>query len=96
MSKLLLFSISILPLQLFASVETVKVGFYSGKPGFFVMRGPEFQAKEIGIAMSSKVSEKLLKLTSSTGSLNQMYTCKVDGELQSIGYTIFEVKSCSR
>lgn len=96
MSKLLLFSISILPAQLFASVETVKIGFFSGKPGFYVVRGVDSQAKEVGVAMSSKVSEKLQKLTSNVATLDQTFTCKVDGELQSIGYTIFEVKSCSK
>lgn len=78
-----------------ALAETVKVGPYSGKPGYFV-RMRDSQTTMDALVMNADVSAKLAKLKFEK--LGGTLDCDVEGMQQSTGamlfYTIFKIKSC--
>ncbi len=75
--------------------ETVKVGPYSGKPGYFV-RMRDSQTTMDALVMNADVALKLgkLKFEKLGGTLD----CEVEGMQQSTGamlfYSIFSLKNC--
>lgn len=92
MKTLILCLLSLSTPFVFAMEETVLIGPYSGRPGYFVSHGVEYQATESAILMN-KSAEEMLKQQKFNG-LGSTKTCIVDGMMQTIGYTIFKVKSC--
>ena len=72
--------------------EVIQIGAYSGKVGYYVRIGTDFQLKQEAVIMNDEAYQKILKLDFIK--LGQLKTCDVDGTQQSIGYTIFKVKSC--
>jgi hypothetical protein len=78
-----------------ARAETVRMGSYSGRPGYFVKIGTEFQLTLDVLVMNAETLKALQKLTFS--GLGGMLTCEVEGTQQSLGttvYTLFKLKSC--
>lgn len=74
-------------------VETIKFGAYSGKPGYYVKIGPEFNVMFEAIMMNELVLKKSVQILSKT-KLGEARICDVIGAQQAIGYTIFSIKSC--
>lgn len=84
--SLLIFS----PLK--TKAEIIQLGVYSGKPGFFAKVGNKFQLTLDVIVMNDETFQKIHKLNFEK--LADTKTCDVKGMQQSVGYTIFEIKSC--
>lgn len=93
MKKLLL--LCLLSSSVFAGgfVETIKLGSYSGKPGYYAKVGPEFSVLFEAILMNEQVLKKAVQILSKT-KLGEAKVCDVVGVQQSIGYTIYSIKSC--
>jgi hypothetical protein len=75
-----------------ANAETIRVGPYSGRPGYFAKVGGSFQLTLNAIVMNKEVAQKLRELR--FGGLGSSKECEVSGTQQVIGYTIFEIVSC--
>lgn len=75
-----------------AQAETIRLGPYSGKPGYFAQVGPEFQLTLDAVVMNAEVDAKLRKLK--FNKLGGTAECSVDGLQQAIGFTVFKIKSC--
>jgi hypothetical protein len=75
-----------------AQAEVIQIGAYSGKVGYYVQIGTDFRLKQEAVIMNNEAYQKILKLDFIK--LGQLKTCDVEGTQQSIGYTIFKVKSC--
>ncbi len=78
-----------------ARAETVRMGTYSGRPGYFVKIGTEFQITLDVLVMNVETLNAVQKLK--FAGLGGMLTCEVEGTQQSVGatvYTLFKLKSC--
>ncbi len=91
MKFLALLMTSALALPAFA--ETVQLGAYSGQPGYFVRIGKGDQDVLNAVVMTPEAVQQIKK-QKLKADINQTRTCEVDGLAQSIGYTIFAIKSC--
>lgn len=76
-----------------ASGDTVQLGSYSGQPGYFVRIGKGAQDILNAVIMTPEAYKQLQKLKPKVD-INQLRTCEVEGMQQTIGYTIFAIKSC--
>lgn len=72
--------------------DIIQLGIYSGKPGYFAKVGNEFQLTLDAVVMSEEVAQQVHKLKFEK--LGEVKTCDVKGIEQSMGYTIFKIKSC--
>lgn len=95
MKKLLLIALILFSIPAFSYnfVETIKLGAYSGKPGYFAKVGPEFNILFEAILMNEQCLKKAVQILSKT-KLGEAKICDVIGTQQAIGYTIFSIKSC--
>lgn len=76
------------------SAETIRLGHYSGRPGYFAKIGTEFQTSVDAVFMNSDVEKSLSKFKFDQLGLSQTKECDVEGMYQSIGYTVFKIKTC--
>ncbi len=77
-----------------ARAEKIQLGHYSGRPGHFAKIGTEFQTSVDAVFMNADVEKSLNKYKFDQLGLSQTKECDVDGMYQSIGYTIFKIKTC--
>ena len=89
----LIFILSILFVGFTAKAETVKLGKFSRSPGYFVRVGLGSQDVLNAVVMTPEAAAQIAKV-GLKADINQTKTCDVDGLAQSIGYTIWAVKSC--
>ncbi|MGZ5279160.1 MAG: hypothetical protein ACXWC9_04415 [Pseudobdellovibrionaceae bacterium] len=73
--------------------ELIKVGSYSGRVGYFVRIGRQFQLQLDAIIMNEVVAADLVKNLSKTH-LSEVKICSAKGMQQAIGYTLFKIKNC--
>jgi hypothetical protein len=88
--KFSLFFLALFSLNI--SAETIQIGAYSGRVGYFANLGVEYKLKVNAIAMNEEVAKKLITLPDH--GLGGFSTCEVSGLQQEIGYTIFKIKNC--
>ena len=73
--------------------ELAQVGAYSGKPGYYIKTGSNFQLQLNAIVMNDTAATELTNSLGSTP-LGKAKICQVKGMQQAIGYTVFKVKKC--
>ena len=91
--KLIAAVFSVSTFAILASAETIQLGAYSGQPGFFVRIGKGNQVVLNAIVMTPEAAQQIQKLMLKAD-LGQTKSCEVEGLQQTIGYTIFSIKSC--
>lgn len=81
-----------------ARAERVKIGGYSGKPGYFALVGQDFGLRLDLVIMNLEAREALRKALGKDVPLGGTKTCEVEGQQQAIGtqtfYSLFKVMSC--
>lgn len=74
--------------------ESILLGGYSGKPGYYAMIGTAKDLKVDALLMNEDVMEKAQKATEHL-SLGGVTACEAIGTQQSIGYTLFDLRNCN-
>lgn len=73
--------------------QTIQLGAYAGKPGYYAMIGAGQDLKVDALLMNEEVMEKALKATESL-KLGGLVSCEAVGMQQSTGYTLFDLRNC--
>ena len=74
--------------------EPIQLGAYSGKPGYFVNVGNEFQAHLEAVIMNEQVLIKVQQEFSTNTKLGAVKNCLAVGLQQSVGYSLFDLQNC--
>jgi hypothetical protein len=78
--------------SLTVSAETVKLGQYSGKPGYYVKIGEGDKVQMDALLMSADVVKSAQKLN--YNHLGELKICEVEGFIQASVFSVFKIKSC--